>query len=121
MPNRILVVDDDVGNLRLVEGILSSNGYAVIKAINGEEALAKVKSESPDLIVLDVMMPEVNGYDVCYELRFNDNYEKIPIILLTIRSQELGSELSDRVNIGYIPKPIDADLLLEKIDSLLSN
>ncbi|MCA9398942.1 MAG: response regulator [Candidatus Omnitrophica bacterium] len=120
MNKKILIIDDDVGTLRLVEGILSSNGFNVIKASDGEEGLAKVCNEAPDLVILDVIMPEINGYDVCYELRFNNEYEKVPIILLTVRPQELGVELSERVNIGYVSKPIDADLLLEKINSLLN-
>ena len=119
MAYKIMVVDDEPATLKLLESIVHSNGYEVISATNGLDALVDIQSENPDLVVLDVMMPEVNGYDVCYQLRFNSKYEKIPIILLTKRDQEINDKIGERVNIGYVPKPIDSKLLIEKIKSLL--
>ena len=117
---KILVVDDDPATVKLVKEILLKNNYGVISAVDGLEALVKIKTEHPDLIVLDIVMPEINGYDVCYQLRFNDEFEKLPIILLTKREKELNEEISEKVNIEYIPKPLDTSLLLTKIKSLLA-
>jgi DNA-binding response OmpR family regulator len=88
-------------------------------ANDGLEALAKIKSGNPDLVILDIMIPEINGYDVCYQLRFNDEFEKLPIILLTKREQELDDQIGKRVNIEYLPKPLNANLLLSTIRDLL--
>lgn len=118
-PKKILVVDDDAGARLLVEKILRSQQYDVIFAEDGLEALVKIKQERPDLVVLDVMMPEINGYDVCYQLRFNKDFERLPIILLTVRDQELDSMISDRVNIEYIPKPLNSVHLVKKVEELL--
>jgi len=117
---KILVVDDDEGTIRLVTAVLESKGYEVIDAFDGLDALVKIKKDHPDLVVLDVMMPEINGYDVCYQLRFNKDFGKIPIVLLTIRDQELDKTLGQRVNIEYVPKPLDSKLLLKKVAQLLS-
>ncbi len=119
MAQKILIVDDDPVIVRLVEGILIANWYAVESAIDGLDALAKMKKIDPDLVVLDVMMPEINGYDVCYQLRFNKDFKKIPIVLLTYRKQELDSKIGDRTNIAYVPKPLDSGLLLREIANLL--
>ena len=120
MSKRILVVDDDRGVIRLVTRLLLSEGYEVSSVENGLDALVKLKKEKFDLVVLDIMMPEINGYDVCYQLRFNKEYEQIPIILSTVRDQELEDKLGKREDIEYLQKPIDSKLLLEKINFLLS-
>ncbi len=79
---KILVVDDEPSNLELIEGILSKD-YEVIKAYNGLEALTKVKETVPDLILLDIMMPNMNGYTVCRELKTNNETMRIPVIMIT--------------------------------------
>ena len=120
MVPKILVVDDDPGNLRLVSAIVKSRGYEILTAQDGLEALVKIKKEKPQLVVLDVMMPEINGYDVCYHLRFNKDFEKIPIILVTVRERELDESIGKRVNIDYIHKPVDSKVLIAKMDALLT-
>lgn len=117
---KILIVDDDPSTLKLVEGLLQSKDFKTTTAKDGLGALVKIKTENPDLVILDIMMPEINGYDVCYQLRFNDEFEKLPIILLTKREQELDEQIGKRVNIEYVPKPLDTNLLLSKINSLLA-
>ena len=117
---KILVVDDDLGIVRLVGNLLKNHGYEVCSAMDGLEALVKIKEEKPDLVVLDIMMPEVNGYDVCYQLRFNEEFEHIPIVLLTARRQELDDDLGKKADIEYLSKPVDSKLLFEKIEALLS-
>ena len=119
MPKKILVVDDDPSTVKLAEKLLQNNGYEVLTAYDGLDALVKIKRDDPDLVVLDVMMPEINGYDVCYQLRFNKDFHKVPIVLLTIRDKELDDKIGLRVNIEYCQKPVDSDVLLKKISSLL--
>ena len=117
---KILVVDDDIGVVRLVGSLLTAHDYNVTTAMDGLDALVKIKHDKPDLVVLDIMMPEVNGYDVCYQLRFNKEFAHIPIVLLSSRPQELDDALGKKADIEYIPKPLDSKLLLEKIEYLLS-
>lgn len=118
---QILIVDDDPSAVRLLVGLLSAQGYQVSSASDGLDALVTIKNNKPDLVVLDVMMPEINGYDVCYQLRFNKDFEKIPILLLTIRDQELDDRIARSSRIEYLPKPVNTKLLLEKIEQLLSD
>jgi len=119
MSKKILVVDDDPTTNKLVCSLLKEKGYAVISAVDGLDALANIERDTPDLVVLDVMMPEIDGYDVCYQLRFNSKFVKIPIILLTSREQELDDSIARRVNIEYVSKPVDSKILFERIDFLL--
>jgi two-component system OmpR family response regulator len=117
---RILIVDDDYGVVRLVSSILRNHDFEVDSATDGLDALVKLKKESFDCVVLDIMMPEVNGYDVCYQLRFNKEYGHIPILILTAREQELNENLGLREDIEYLQKPVDSKLLLDKVQHLLS-
>jgi DNA-binding response OmpR family regulator len=120
MSKRILVVDDDYGVIRLVSSILRTHGFEIDSASDGLDALVKIKKENFDCVVLDIMMPEINGYDVCYQLRFNPDYKHIPIVILTSREQELDKNLSHREDIEYLQKPVDSQLLLDRIQFLLS-
>ncbi|HBR14553.1 MAG TPA: two-component system response regulator [Candidatus Omnitrophica bacterium] len=119
MVKKVLVVDDDHATLLLVKRALALKGYNVICASDGLDALVQIKKEKPDLVILDVMMPEINGYDVCYQLRFNKDFEQVPIILLTNRDQELDDSLSQRLNIEYLSKPFDTQVLLKKVETFL--
>ena len=120
MSKRILIVDDDPVVLHLVESMLKANGYEVDKAADGLDALVKIKQEPPDIVILDIIMPEINGYDVCCELRFNKEFMQIPILILTETEQEIEDSIGKRVNIEYLKKPVVANLLLDKIKYLLS-
>ncbi len=117
---KILVVDDHELNCEVVEHILEQNSYQVISAYGGREALAKARRERPDLILLDVMMPEMSGEDVLLALRQEESLAEIPVILLTARASE-----SDRVHglsLGaddYLAKPIQAEELLFRVGNLL--
>ena len=120
MAKRILIVDDDPVVLHLVESMLKANGYEVDKAADGLDALVKIKQEPLDVVILDIIMPEINGYDVCCELRFNKEFMQIPILILTETEQEIEDSIGKRVNIEYLKKPVVANLLLDKIKFLLS-
>ncbi|MDE2222499.1 MAG: response regulator [Candidatus Omnitrophica bacterium] len=116
---KILIVDDDRAVITLLENVLSSAGYDVEQAHNGLEGVAQVKKIVPDLIVLDVMMPELNGYDVCRDLKFDPKFKHIPIIVLTSREQELDPRIGFLMGIDYMQKPVDTKLLLEKVQKAL--
>lgn len=117
---KILVVDDEEKNVKLMEAILLPRGYEVVKAFNGEEALEKVHDESPDLILLDVMMPLMNGFDVCKKLKNDVKTQRIPIVIMTA----LG-EIDDRVKgieagaDDFLTKPIIREELLARMHTSL--
>jgi DNA-binding response OmpR family regulator len=116
---QILVVDDDSAITTLLDSILSSNGYTVLVAHDGLDGMVQVRKNNPDLIILDIMMPEINGYDVCRDLKFDARFKHIPIIVLTSREQELDPKIGHFMGIDYMQKPIDSKLLLEKIQNAL--
>ena len=118
-PKKILVVDDDKAVITLLESLLSGQGYKVSAANDGLDAMVQVRNNIPDLIILDIMMPELNGYDVCSNLKFDERFKHIPIIVLTSREQELAPKISQLMGIGYMQKPIDSKILLEKIQNIL--
>jgi len=116
---KILVVDDDRTITTMLESVLTSHGYTVLLAYDGLDALVQVRKNSPDLIILDIMMPEINGYDVCSNLKFDEKYKHIPIIVLTVREQELDPRIAKLMGVEYMQKPINREALLEKITNAL--
>jgi len=118
-PKKILVVDDDKAITMLLEGMLVSHGYTVLLAHDGLDGMVQVRKLIPDLIILDIMMPEINGYDVCSNLKFDERFKHIPIIVLTAREQELDPRIGQLMGIDYMHKPIDSKILLEKIQKAL--
>lgn len=85
----ILLVDDDLTLLEMYEDRLRAEGFEIVQATNGEEALKKAREKKPDLIILDIMMPKVNGFDVLKNLRADEEYRNIPIIVLTALIQDV--------------------------------
>jgi len=115
----ILVVDDDLDLLKIMHARLTANGYAVVTAGGANEAYAKLKEIKPDLIMLDVMMPEISGYDVCHTLKIDSTYKNIPILLLTGRNQELDPRIGKMMGIDYMQKPYKDGEVLAKVQELL--
>jgi DNA-binding response OmpR family regulator len=115
---KVLVVDDDPVLVRLVKEILKSQGFTVETAKDGIDAMVMVKKEKPDLIVLDIMMPELNGYDVLRALKFTDDFKEIPVLLLTAREQELDKRIGDMMGIDYLQKPVHRESFLGKINKM---
>ena len=118
--NKILVIDDDIAINELIKVNLELNGYNVLQAYDGTTGFAIAKQELPDLIILDVMMPEVDGYTVAQRIRQNPTTEETPILMLTALSQ-----LNDKVkgfNIGvddYLVKPFEMEELQVRVKALL--
>ena len=122
---RILVVDDEPDFAGIVQQNLEKEGFEVEVAYNGEEGLEKVQANPPDAIVLDVMMPGKDGYQVCSELKADDRYADIPIILLTaVASHVTSTRYSHRDGMSteaddYLAKPASAEQITESIKGLL--
>ena len=117
---RILVVDDTPDNLFLIETVLQAEGYQVEVADNGQDALSMIEAEPPALLLLDVMMPGMHGYEVVRRIRQNSNFPFIPIILITGCEQLDTSEQFDVAVEGFICKPIDFDELLKHVSTILA-
>ena len=117
---RILVVDDEPDLVVMVSKALKHKGYEVITANDGQEGLKKAKTQKPDLIVLDLMLPRINGYKVCGLLKKDTRYAKIPVILLTAKADAEDIELGEKIGAdAYITKPYERDVLLLKIEELI--
>jgi DNA-binding response OmpR family regulator len=122
---KILLIDDDPDFLEATQQILVANRYEVITAENGEDGIAKAKYESPDLIILDVIMPGKDGYSVCHELRKIDQTRPIPVIMLTAVGQQLSKPeyavdmAIDHQADDFIDKPVDSQTLIRKVEKHL--
>ena len=117
---RILVVDDEPDLVVIISKALKYKGYEVITASDGQEGLDKAKTQKPDLIILDLMLPKINGYKVCGLLKRDTKYAKIPVILLTAKATVKDIELGEKIGAdAYITKPYECDALLSKIEELI--
>lgn len=120
MKKRILLVEDEKDMMETVRLRLEANGYEVISAYDGKEGLEKMRQELPDLLILDLMIPKVDGYKVCRMLKFDEKYKKIPIIMFTARCQVADKKLGQEVGAdAYITKPFESETLLHEIERLL--
>jgi DNA-binding response OmpR family regulator len=117
---RILAVDDSATILEMIKAILVGEGYEVITAADGAEALETARSEKPDLILLDVMLPKLDGYRVCRLLKFDQNYKHIPIVMLTAKTEDAAMATGIRTGADqYLTKPVEPDVLLAAVRSEL--
>ena len=117
----ILIADDEADIVETLAFMLESQDFNVITASDGEMALLKAKEERPDLILLDVMMPKINGYKVCRLLKFDKQYNNIPILMLTARSQDEDRAIGEETGADeYITKPFDIEEVVEKVKEYLN-
>jgi two-component system alkaline phosphatase synthesis response regulator PhoP len=117
---KILVVDDEVYILHILDFSLGAEGFEVITANNGELAVEKAKQEMPDLIVLDIMMPVLDGYETCRRLKRESETKHIPVILLTAKGREVDKRLGFEVGaVDYIIKPFSPNRLIGRIQEII--
>ena len=118
---RILLVEDEKDMVYAVTLQLEAKGYEVITASDGRDGLDKARTKKPDLIILDLMLPKIDGYKVCRMLKFDNKYKNIPIILFTARAQDSDKKVGKEVGAdAYIIKPFEPSALLDKIRELLT-
>ncbi len=118
---RILVVDDEIYIVHILDFSLGMEGYEVVTALDGEEALRKVKECKPDLIVLDIMMPKMDGYETCKALKSDEATRNIPVILLSAKGRNVDMQTGYDVGADdYITKPFSPRKLVDRINDMLS-
>jgi two-component system alkaline phosphatase synthesis response regulator PhoP len=117
---KILVVDDEIYIVHILDFSLGMEGYEVLTALDGEQALEKARAEKPDLIVLDIMMPRLDGYETCKRLKADEATKRIPVILLSAKGRNVDQKVGFEVGADdYITKPFSPRKLVERINSVL--
>lgn len=120
MSKKILVIDDDPSMLKLAKYNLEKEGYDVVTAASGSQGLQVAREENPDLLVVDVLLPGMDGFTVCRLLRYDHKFKHLPIIFLTGRISDEHKKLGEEVGANeYLTKPYRPDVLLEKVKGLL--
>ena len=122
MTKRILVIEDDPNTLRFVEYTLEHGGYQVVSSTNGLEGLKKAQDEHPDLIILDVMLPGLDGYEVCHRLRLKPETAHVPILMFSAKARQEDIDTGLKIGAdGYLAKPVAPSEIITKIESLLTD
>jgi two-component system alkaline phosphatase synthesis response regulator PhoP len=117
---KILVVDDEIYIVHILDFSLGMEGYEVVTALDGEQALEKVAQQKPDLIVLDIMMPKLDGYETCKALKSKPETRNIPVILLSAKGRNVDQKTGFEVGADdYITKPVSPRKLVERINAIL--
>jgi len=122
MSKTVLIVDDEEYIVTSLEYVMKSAGYEVVVAYDGEQAIEKVKETAPDLLILDVMMPKLDGFEVCEKIRANPLWESIRIIMLTAKGRD--SERDKGISLGadaYMTKPFSTRDILKRVTELLGD
>ena len=119
---KILVVDDEIYIVHILDFSLGMEGYEVITALDGEQAIEKAHAEKPDLIVLDIMMPKLDGYETCKALKGDASTRHIPVILLSAKGRNVDQKIGFEVGADdYITKPFSPRKLVERINAILGH
>ncbi|MCE9628166.1 MAG: response regulator [Candidatus Eisenbacteria bacterium] len=119
---RILVVDDEIYIVHILDFSLGMEGYEVVTALDGEQALEKARTEKPDLIVLDIMMPKLDGYETCKRLKADATTKDVPVILLSAKGRNVDQKVGFEVGADdYITKPFSPRKLVERINAILGH
>ena len=118
--SKILIVDDEKEVGKILGMYFNAAGYEAAVAYNGEEALEKVRTEKPDLIILDIMLPKMDGYEICKALKSAEEYKHIPVIIFSARGLELDAIMGEEVGAAiFITKPSEPSILLAEVEKLL--
>ena len=119
--SRVLLIDDHLTVFRLLEAIVRIKGYTLLYAESGQQGIVMARQERPDLILLDVMMPDIDGFKVCQYLKENEDTKEIPIMFLTARGADGDLELGRKAGAdGFMTKPFQTTEVLKQIERLLS-
>lgn len=121
MPKKIVYIEDDIEMTYLIKMILERKGYEIITTNNGLEGFELVEKEKPDLVLLDLMMPEIDGWEIFQQLRSNSNTENIPVIVISAKAQPIDKVLGlqvAKVN-NYVGKPFKPQELIDSIENIL--
>ena len=119
--SRILIVEDELDILESIKLRFKSWGFEVITAVDGLEGLEKARSEAPDLVILDVGLPKMDGFQVCRLLKFDERYKRISIVMLTAKTQDVDRRAGQETGAdAYVTKPFDAEDLHALVGGLLS-
>ncbi len=120
MPKKILVIDDEKDITETISFMLQAQGYEVVEGYDGEEGLKLAKEVMPDLIILDVMMPKINGYKIARLLKYDNKYKHIPIIMVTARGQDTDKLIGEETGADeYITKPFEFEEILNAVSKHL--
>lgn len=111
---KIMIVDNERFTVKIVEKIIEKAGYQVLTAYSGQECLEIIGKEKPDLILLDIMMPEMSGWDVLKKIRANPETKGLKVVMLSAKQKEVDEDLT-KLSDGYIPKPFERTTLIEKL------
>lgn len=120
MTKKIMVVDDEPDILFTVGQMLEVNGYEVIKAVDGKECLDKLNEVTPDLVLLDIMMPEMSGWDVAAKIKEKPEWSNIPIVFLTAKGDTMSVGIGGLAAEDYITKPFDIEDLKNRVQKILN-
>lgn len=121
MEKKILVIEDDPATSRLVDYSLRHEGYQVITCSNGLEGIRKARSESPDLVILDVMLPGLDGFEICHRLKTEPATVHLPILMFSAKAQEIDKETGIRVGADdYLTKPAAPAEIVSRVEKLLA-
>jgi DNA-binding response OmpR family regulator len=122
MAKKILVIEDDPAISRLVDYSLRHEGYEVIAATNGLEGIRKAQNEAPDLIILDVMLPGMDGFEICHRMRSESDTAQLPILMFSAKAQEIDKETGLKVGADdYLPKPAAPAEIVNRVGKLLAD
>jgi CheY-like chemotaxis protein len=120
MGKTILIVEDEPKNMTLTRDILKISGYETIEAVDGRQGIDKAKSAKPNLILMDIMMPKMDGYAACREIKADPATKNIPVIMLTAVGYDLNKKLAKQMGAdGYVTKPFSRQQLVDAISLLL--
>jgi len=121
MGKTILIVEDEPKNMKLTRDLLKISGYETIEAVDGKQGVEKAKSAKPDLILMDIMMPKMDGYAACSEIKADQTTKHIPVVMLTAVGFELNKKLAKQMGAnGYVTKPFNRQQLIDAITPLLA-